>query len=55
MNRKENPMDIDQLIDGIVDDVHCMDEAADENERELFRMQIKFVIENYQGIALADA
>lgn len=48
-------MDIDQFIDGIVEDVHRMDDAADENERELIRMQLAFAIETYQGKTLADA
>ena len=41
-------MDIDRLIDGIVEDAHRMDEAADENERELIRTQIVFAIKTYK-------
>ena len=41
-------MDIDQLVDGIVKDVHRMDEAADENERELIRMPLEFVLTTYK-------
>ena len=41
-------MDIDRLIDGIVEDVRRMDEAADENERELIRTQIVFAIRTYK-------
>ena len=41
-------MDIDQFIDGIVEDVHRMDDAADENEREIIRMQIEFAIKTYK-------
>ena len=48
-------MDIDRLIDVIVEDVHRMDGAADENEYELFRMQLEFNIKNYQGQTLVNA
>ena len=41
-------MDIDQLIDVIVEDVHRMDGAADENEYELFRMQLEFAIKTFK-------
>ncbi len=48
-------MDIDQLVDCIVDLVHRMDNAADKNEYELFRMQLEFNIKTYQGKTFAGA